>query len=83
MSKRSFWKGIYSKNFLLTNKTIKTLSKNILLSPNHLNAQFEVYNGKTFSKVQVTKEMIGCKLGEFVRTRKEYFYKKKKSGSKN
>jgi ribosomal protein S19 len=83
MSKRSIWKGIYSKKFLLINKTIKTLSRNCIISPKYLNAKFEVYNGKTFTKIQVTQNMLGYKLGAFVKTRKEFSFKKKKGGSKN
>jgi ribosomal protein S19 len=83
MSKRSFWKGIYSRKFSLSNQIIKTLSKNCIISPKYLNVQFEVYNGKSFTKIQVTKNMIGYKLGQFVKTRKEFSFKKKKGGSKN
>lgn len=63
--------------------TIKTFSRNSVISQIFLNRQFEVHNGKTFIKIKITKEMLGYKLGEFVPTRKKFSFKKKSHGSKN
>ena len=36
----------------------------------------QVHNGKDYTKIIIVKEMIGHKLGEFVKTRKTFKYKK-------
>lgn len=81
------WKGPYIKNNLLrkmkslksvNKKNIKTMSKNSIILPNFIEFTFQVYNGKTFTVVKIIDEMVGHKLGEFVPTRKQFSYKKKK-----
>lgn len=54
------------------------MSKNSIILPNFTEFTFRVYNGKTFTTLKVIDEMIGHKLGEFVPTRKQFSYKKKK-----
>ena len=85
---RAKWKGPYiQKNLLSEIFKIKFSSKNELYTnsrkskiiPQFLNFNFQIHNGKTFSKVKITSEMIGYKLGEFVPTRKKFSYKKKKT----
>lgn len=39
----------------------------------------QVYNGKTFITIKIVDEMVGYKVGEFVLTRKQFSYKKKKN----
>jgi len=82
------WKGPYVNNNLLKNvkaselilkKNIKTISKNSLILPQFVGLTLQIYNGKTFIILTVINEMIGHKLGEFVSTRKQFFYKKKKN----
>lgn len=34
-----------------------------------------VHNGKDFTPVQITEEMVGHKLGEFSATRKRFSYR--------
>lgn len=51
--------------------------------PNFIDKFITVYNGRIFKKVFINKNMVGYKIGEFIRTRKEFSFKKKKSGSKN
>jgi len=46
--------------------------------PKFFGFTLRIYNGKTFITVKVIDEMIGHKLGEFVFTRKQFSYKKKK-----
>ena len=89
------WKGPYIENNLLRkvkNSTlvfknnIKTISKNSIILPKFIGITLRVYNGKAFIIVKVIDEMVGHKLGEFVSTRKQFSYKKKKinkNGSKN
>jgi len=82
------WKGPYVDNNLLKNvktselnikKSIKTITKNSLILPQFVGFSLEIYNGKTFITVTIINEMIGHKLGEFVSTRKQFSYKKKKN----
>jgi len=92
---RVIWKGPYIENNLLKkvkvsnsilNNNIKTISKNSILLPKFFGLTLQIYNGKTFITIKITNEMIGHKLGEFVSTRKQFSYKKKKinrHGSKN
>jgi len=81
------WKGPYIedkllktvKNSLLISKSnIKIVSKNFVILPKFIGFTVQVYNGKTFIIVKVINEMVGHKLGEFVTTRKQFSYKKKK-----
>jgi len=64
---------------LLSNNNIKSISKNSVILPKLVGLTIRVYNGKTFIVVKVINEMIGHKLGEFVSTRKQFSYKKKKN----
>src|SRR5258706_274480 len=48
---------------------IKTWSRRSTITPDFVNVNFIVHNGKTFIKVFVTEEMVGHKLGEFAPTR--------------
>lgn len=86
------WKGPYIENRILKkiqfSKTvfkndIKTLSRNSIILPKFIGLTIQVHNGKTFVAVKIIDEMVGHKLGEFATTRKQYFYKKNKNGSKN
>lgn len=82
------WKGPYIKNSLLKKvksskltfkSTLQTISKNSVILPSFIELSFRVYNGKTFTVVKITEEMVGHKLGEFVPTRTQFFYKKSKN----
>jgi small subunit ribosomal protein S19 len=84
---RAKWKGPYIQTNLLSETfKIKFSSQNELhtnsrkskIIPQFLNMNFHVHNGKIFSKIKITDEMIGYKFGEFVPTRKKFSYKKKK-----
>lgn len=50
-------------------KPIKTWSRKSTIFPEFVGLTFEVHNGKTFTNVYVTEDMIGHKLGEFAITR--------------
>ena len=83
MAKRSVWKGpfIDEKFFhdiYSSKKKIKTTSRNSVILPFLIGKSIQVHNGKFFMSVNVTEEMIGHKLGEFVSTRLRHIYKKKK-----
>ncbi|HVU08020.1 MAG TPA: 30S ribosomal protein S19 [Verrucomicrobiae bacterium] len=48
---------------------IKTWSRRSTISPDFVGLTFNVHNGKIFSPVFVTENMVGHKLGEFALTR--------------
>lgn len=73
------------KNLFIINKqlvaevsNIKTNKRNSTILPIFVGKTIQIHNGKSFTKVTVLKEMVGHKLGEFVRTRKNFKYKKNK-----
>ena len=81
-------KGPYTKKNLLkrikdsaliSKVNVKTMSKNSIILPKFVGVTLQVYNGKTFIIIKVIDEMVGHKLGEFVATRKQFTYKKKKN----
>lgn len=81
------WKGPFIENNLLekaktfkstSNNSVNTMSKNSIILPSFIELTFRVYNGKAFTIVKIIDEMVGHKLGEFVSTRKQFSYKKKK-----
>jgi small subunit ribosomal protein S19 len=77
---RSKWKGFYTDKNLINKKLkgeLKTTSRNSEIVPKFIKQTFFVHNGKTFTKVLVTEEMIGHKFGEFSPTRKKFSFKKK------
>ena len=53
-----------------TNNVIKTWSRASTITPEMIDLTFGVHNGKEHIQVQVTEEMVGHKLGEFVPTTK-------------
>ncbi len=50
-------------------RTIKTWSRRSLIIPDFVGHTFSVHNGKVFTNVFVTENMVGHKLGEFAPTR--------------
>lgn len=91
---RSKWKGSYLQKSLLIDflkaknmnkKDIYTYSRKSIIIPLFVGFTFHVHNGKSFIKVNVTKEMLGFKLGEFSPTRKKFSCRKQKKvyGTKN
>ena len=82
------WKGPYiEKNVLervknsklISKNSVKIMSKNSIILPSFIELTFHVYNGKAFTIVKIIEEMVGHKLGEFVSTKKQFSYKKKKN----
>lgn len=51
-------------------KTIKTHSRDMVIIPSFVGKTIKVHNGKEWVDVNVTLEMMGHYLGEFVQTRK-------------
>lgn len=50
--------------------TIKTWSRACTIAPEMIGFTFGVHNGREFTSVYVTEEMVGHRLGEFSLTRK-------------
>ena len=72
---RSSWKPLFLDSFLLQNlskgKTLKKVWSRSSAIPSYLDGKrVSVYNGKTFKVLQVTREHVGFKFGEFIFTRK-------------
>lgn len=73
---RSLKKGPYVHHSILKKiakgkqgDTIKTWSRDSIITPEMIGFVFQVYNGKQFLVVKPTENMIGHKLGEFAPTR--------------
>jgi small subunit ribosomal protein S19 len=49
---------------------IKTWSRACVIAPEFVGQTFGVHNGKEFTPVYVSENMVGHRLGEFSRTRK-------------
>ena len=80
---RSIWKGPFINVSLIkkvnSNKpVIETRARNCVLLPQFVGKSISVYNGKKFIRILVTEDMIGHKLGEFVKTRLRTKHKTKK-----
>jgi len=52
-------------------KPIKTHTREMLIIPEMMDKTIQVHNGKEFVPVNITIEMLGHRLGEFVMTRRE------------
>lgn len=50
---------------------IKTHLRNMIIIPEMIGKRIQLYNGKTFVQIQITQDMLGHYLGEFVLTRKK------------
>ncbi len=59
-----------SKEKLARGKPIKTHLRDLVIVPGLVGMAIQVYNGKEFTQVRVTTEMLGHRLGEFSPTRK-------------
>ena len=87
---RAKWKGPYVKKTLLKNFLVNISENNYqseiiifnrssTIIPQFIGNYFKIHNGKTFSKIQITENMVGKKFGEFSPTRKKFSFKKKKN----
>ena len=50
-------------------RVVKTWSRRSMVVPEFVGHTFAVHNGKTFTSVFVTENMVGHRLGEFAPTR--------------
>ena len=75
---RSNWKPILNKKFNSEKKKIKTYSRNTIIVPKNIGDIINIYNGIRFFEINITKSMVGHKLGEFAPSRIKPTHKKKK-----
>jgi small subunit ribosomal protein S19 len=83
---RSFFKGPFFNRklnqviFDNNNRTkpIKITNKNTTILPEYINQTFLVYNGVKWILFPVKNNMINYKFGEFISTRSQFQFKKKK-----
>src|SRR3989344_1031101 len=57
-------------------KKIKTHKRTIIIVPELVGMNIQVYNGREFFPVEITGEMLGHKLGEFALTRSKVAHTK-------
>jgi len=68
--KRSSWKFPYNLSlFYIFKKDVKTLERNITLTSKFLHKQYKCYKGKVVGKLEITKQHLGHKMGEFFLTK--------------
>jgi len=72
--RRSIKRGIAKENKkLLANlknkDSVRTHIRNMIILPDMVGKNIEIYNGKSFEKVEVMPEMVGHFFGEFAMTR--------------
>lgn len=82
---RSNWKGPYINMKLLEHVdlmkkkgTAMNMSRNSEIIPEFFGHTFKVHNGRGYTEMTVTEEMMGHKFGEFSPTRAKFIFKKKK-----
>jgi small subunit ribosomal protein S19 len=51
------------------NKPIRTHNRNLIIVPQLVGVKLQIYNGHEFFPVEIMKEMMGHRLGEFSPTR--------------
>ena len=56
-------------NATSSKKPVKTWSRRSTITPDFVGHTFNVHNGKIFSPIFITENMVGHKLGEFALTR--------------
>jgi small subunit ribosomal protein S19 len=61
-----------------TSFSLKTRSRSSVINLDFVGLRFRIHDGKNFSPLVVSSDMIGRKFGEFVPTRARYEFKKKK-----
>ncbi|MBN8554053.1 MAG: 30S ribosomal protein S19 [Deltaproteobacteria bacterium] len=63
------WQKVLAQKDGSNKKMIKTWSRRSTILPEMVGITFAVHNGKVFTPVFVTENMVGHKLGEFSPTR--------------
>jgi small subunit ribosomal protein S19 len=74
---RSLLKKVEQFNPKARGPSIKTWSRASTIVPPMIRRVINVHNGRRFVPVYITDQMVGHKLGEFVRTRRSRGYARK------
>lgn len=79
---RSKWKGpfldkVFFKPSLLKNSRFQVWSRRSVLLSNLIGKKIFIYNGQNFKTINITREKIGFKLGEFALSHQSYGRKTK------
>ena len=72
--KKIKWKGFINSNSSKGQKC----SRNTIITPSFIDININLHDGKNFTNIQITEEMVGHKLGEFLNTRRDFVHKPKK-----
>jgi len=56
---------------LSKNKPVRTHERELIIVQKMIGWQIDVYNGKEFTPIKITEEMLSHRLGEFALTRKK------------
>lgn len=56
---------------------LEKIQRSSIVLPDNVGNILDVHDGRKKTKLLVLKEMVGYRLGEFVKTRKTFKYKKK------
>jgi len=70
-----------AKKKIESGKKVRTHKRDIVIIPQMVGMQIQVYNGKEFVMFNVVEEMLGHKLGEFAPTRAKAKHTKSGVGS--
>ena len=76
--KRAKWKGPFIQNKISVDSKLPLLPRNYEVTSQVVGITCNVHSGKKLTKLTLTDEMIGHKLGEFAPTRERFEFKKKK-----
>ncbi|KAF9140082.1 mitochondrial ribosomal small subunit component [Linnemannia gamsii] len=82
---RSAWKGPFFvalpglRQALTQNIPVRTNARACTIIPSFVGLKFQIHNGKDYTPLTVTDEMVGHKLGEFAPTRKRFSYRQTKN----
>lgn len=56
---------------LSKNKIIKTHERELVIVPKMIGWEISIHNGKEFTPIKITEDMLGHRIGEFTLTRKK------------
>ena len=77
---RSKWKiPVVDTNYFKKNDII---SRDAVITEKLVGLTVSIHNGKTYTELNVTEDMLGHKCGEFSFTRSTFSFKKKKKSKK-
>ena len=67
-------KKLLERSRKVQGKPIRTHCRDMIILPEFVGKTFAIYNGKEYIRTDITQEMIGHHLGEFVLTRRRVMH---------